>query len=140
MVCSFLHKEFEIFLKIYDWFKHKLMIVHPNTKMMTSFTLFGRDDDRLAQILDYLDTGITGYEMREIYSKSLNTETFLRFSENKSTQLIISTHESSLMDLKILRRDEIWFAEREHDIWNNFDMHIIFYIQFSPVISNSPKI
>ena len=59
-------KEFEIFLKIYDWFKHKLMIVHPNTKMMTSFTLFGRDDDRLAQILDYLDTGITGYEMREI--------------------------------------------------------------------------
>lgn len=214
-------KEFEIFLKIYDWFKHKLMIVHPNTKMMTSFTLFGRDDDRLAQILDYLDTGITGYEMREIkedvfrqyfsaesdaekflkkpepdnphkilgflitdkmlfaleygrkgldkisklmfqhgqdesryefgeesdgtkrliellavilnddeekvflideLDRSLHpqmtvkfVETFLRFSENKSTQLIISTHESSLMDLKILRRDEIWFAEREHD-------------------------
>ena len=39
-------------------------------------------------------------------------ETFLKFSQKKNTQLIITTHESNLMDLNILRRDEIWFAEK----------------------------
>jgi len=37
----------------------------------------------------------------------------LRFNKNTNAQMIITTHESNLMDLKILRRDEIWFAERE---------------------------
>ena len=33
--------------------------------------------------------------------------------QKKTTQLIITTHESNLMDLNILRRDEIWFAEKK---------------------------
>ncbi len=42
-------------------------------------------------------------------------DTFLHFSEKTDNQLIITTHESQLMDLNLLRRDEIWFAEREFD-------------------------
>ena len=42
-------------------------------------------------------------------------ETFLKLSQKSNTQLIITTHESNLMDLKILRRDEIWLAERKLD-------------------------
>ena len=40
-------------------------------------------------------------------------EIFLTTSEGIESQLIVSTHESSLLDLNLLRRDEIWFTERD---------------------------
>lgn len=36
-------------------------------------------------------------------------------SKNVSNQLIMTTHETNLLDLEILRRDEIWFAEKRAD-------------------------
>ncbi|EGR3455373.1 hypothetical protein DMK83_18530 [Vibrio parahaemolyticus] len=36
--------------------------------------------------------------------------------EGASTQLIVTTHESNLLDNDILRRDEIWFVQKEHDL------------------------
>ena len=39
-------------------------------------------------------------------------ETFLE-SKNKNVQLIITSHESKLLTFNILRRDEVWFAEKE---------------------------
>ena len=38
---------------------------------------------------------------------------FLELVGEKESQLIVSTHESSLLDLKLLRRDEIWFVEKD---------------------------
>jgi AAA15 family ATPase/GTPase len=35
--------------------------------------------------------------------------------QDSKSQLIVSTHESTLMDLDILRRDEIWFVEKARD-------------------------
>jgi uncharacterized protein len=40
-------------------------------------------------------------------------ETFLTTTEGIESQLIVSTHESSLLDLNLLRRDEIWFTEKD---------------------------
>lgn len=62
-------------------------------------------------------------------------ETFLKFSERKATQLIIITHESNLMDLSILRRDEIWFAEKEQD--NNTNLYTLekFKIRYDKVVA-----
>lgn len=37
---------------------------------------------------------------------------FLKNSQNISSQLIFTTHESSLLDLKVIRRDSIWFVEK----------------------------
>lgn len=34
--------------------------------------------------------------------------------KNNNSQLIVTTHESRLMDLDILRRDEIWFTKKEN--------------------------
>ncbi len=213
--------DFVLFNQIFDWFKVKLTIVYPETEIGASYFLFDTDNESLVNILQYLDTGITDYRMREIneaafkeyfpnedianqilrkldksstneiksvlnlgkalfeldytetgkkriaklmfrhgmdenqyeygeesdgtqrlidlldvflnddkdkvfiideLDRSLHpqmtikfVETFLKISEGKSTQLIITTHESNLMDLKILRRDEIWFAEKERD-------------------------
>ena len=39
-------------------------------------------------------------------------KTFMKIAERKNIQLIISTHESRLLDLKLLRQDEIYFVSR----------------------------
>ena len=62
-------------------------------------------------------------------------ETFLKWTMQKNTQLIITTHESNLMDLNILRRDEIWFAEKEND--NTTKLYTLekFKIRYDKVIN-----
>jgi len=47
---------------------------------------------------------------------------YIRLSDNKNVQLIVTTHESRLLDFDLLRRDEIWFVEKrqtgESDIYS----------------------
>lgn len=234
-------KDFQLFAWIFDWFRLKLTVIYPETHMGSSIFWFGKDNKELTNILDYLDTGITGYEMKnltesafkeyfpedsladqllkhpdrvngmkvnavfrfggvlfEIFygenkaekirklmfqhgtdetsyefgeesdgtqrlielmdiflkddeehvyvvdelDRSLHpqmtikfVETFLKLAERKNAQLIITTHESALMDLKILRRDEIWFAEREND--NTTSLYTLdkFKIRYDKVVS-----
>lgn len=38
---------------------------------------------------------------------------FLKTCEGGQRQIIVTTHESNLLDLDLLRRDEIWFAEKD---------------------------
>lgn len=40
---------------------------------------------------------------------------FLRCCANEQRQIIITTHESNLLDLELLRRDEIWFTEKDNN-------------------------
>lgn len=40
---------------------------------------------------------------------------FYKLSENESIQMIATTHDSSIMDLDLVRQDEIWFVERKDD-------------------------
>lgn len=40
-------------------------------------------------------------------------ETFLQKAANSNIQLIVTTHESRLMDFDLLRRDEIWFVNKK---------------------------
>ncbi len=46
---------------------------------------------------------------------------FMSYHKNHQTQLIFTTHESSIMDQKLFRRDEIWFVER--DIHHTSDIY-----------------
>ena len=49
-------------------------------------------------------------------------ESFLRVARKKDIQLIVTTHESRLLDFDLLRRDEIWFVNKreggETDIYS----------------------
>lgn len=234
-------KDFEVFNNVFDWFKYKLVIIYPETKIGASYFLFSSDNEKLSNILKYLDTGITGYSMRamnaeafkeyfseetlaekflrkpdvdcetelksilnfgktlfeldydetgtkkiaklmfqhgrdegkyeygeesdgtqrliELLDVLLNddgdrvfvideldrslhpqmtikfVETFLKFSEEKNTQLIITIHESNLMDLNLLRRDEIWFAEKEGDNCTNLYTLEKFKIRYDKVVA-----
>ena len=40
---------------------------------------------------------------------------FLKISKVAKRQLIMTTHESRLLDLNLVRRDEVWFVEKKHD-------------------------
>ena len=40
---------------------------------------------------------------------------FLDKSDNINSQLILASHESSLLTQKLLRKDEIWFAVKDND-------------------------
>jgi AAA15 family ATPase/GTPase len=40
-------------------------------------------------------------------------ESFLKSADGSQSQLIMTTHESNLLDQDLLRRDEIWFAEKD---------------------------
>lgn len=40
-------------------------------------------------------------------------ETFLELASERNIQLVVTTHESRLLDFELLRRDEIWFVEKD---------------------------
>lgn len=42
-------------------------------------------------------------------------DTFLKLAAQKNIQLIVTTHESRLLDFDLLRRDEIWFVDKGKD-------------------------
>ena len=39
-------------------------------------------------------------------------ELFFEFAEKRAIQCVISTHDTALLELKLFRKDEIWFAEK----------------------------
>lgn len=41
---------------------------------------------------------------------------FLQSCNSKNSQIIVTTHESNLLDLELVRRDEIWFAEKDQEL------------------------
>lgn len=54
----------------------------------------------------------------EVYTQKLQQEFinyFYSLSGNASSQLIVTTHDSNIMDLDFVRQDEIWFIERQQD-------------------------
>lgn len=41
-------------------------------------------------------------------------ELYLQIAKTKDIQLIVTTHESRLLDFKLLRRDEVWFIDKDN--------------------------
>ena len=39
-------------------------------------------------------------------------QSYLGYAENRNIQLIVTTHESRLLDFDLLRRDEVWFVDK----------------------------
>jgi len=68
--------------------------------------LIGSSGERVF-VIDELDRQLHAHMTYNIL------DIFLTNSVNKSSQLIVTTHESSLLDLDLLRRDEIWFLEKD---------------------------
>ncbi len=87
---------------------------------------FSEESDGTRRLFDLLDILISS-EKNKIYvidelERSLHPKLTYKFLElffehlkENNTQLIFTTHESTIMDQELLRRDEIWFVERNKD-------------------------
>ena len=121
----------------------KLMFLHGADEGQYEY---GEESDGTQRLIELLDVILNQGEDKVFVIDELNrslhpqmtikfVETFLKFSEKKMTQLIITTHESNLMDLNILRRDEIWFAEKEKN--NDTSLYTLekFKIRYDKVVA-----
>lgn len=72
------------------------------------------DDNDTTYVIDEIDRS-----MHPLLTEAFISEYLSKIAE-RSTQLIVTTHESRLLNTNRLRRDEIWFAERNNgatEIW-----------------------
>lgn len=93
---------------------------------------FGEESDGTRRLFELLDILLNKSE-NKVYvidemERSLHPKLTARFIElfdqlhpNQKIQLIFTTHESSIMDQELFRRDEIWFVERDRD--NNSNIY-----------------
>lgn len=86
---------------------------------------FSEESDGTVRLLDLLEILLAGEgktyvidELDRCLHPSLTykfVESFLQIAAEKKIQLIVTTHESRLMDFDLLRRDEIWFINKKAD-------------------------
>ena len=67
------------------------------------------NDQQKVYVIDELDRCLHPMLSRKF------VQTYLDLVKERNNQFIVTTHESRLIDLKLLRRDEIWFVEKNPD-------------------------
>ena len=96
---------------------------------------FNEESDGTCRLFDLMDIILRRDNTDKVYivdelERSLHpklTEKFLnvfnKINNKRNTQLIFSTHEASIMDFNMFRKDEIWFVERNaHNCSNIFPL------------------
>lgn len=71
--------------------------------------LFFKENQDQLIIIDEIDRSLHNKLSRRFL------ELYFQFATNSNSQMLVTTHETSLMDLDLLRQDEIWFIERDND-------------------------
>ncbi len=98
-----------------------IKLIHNNPKVY--FDTYEESDGtlRILELIDILLSENHVFLIDEL-DRSLHpsltikfVKTFLETHNNKNSQLIITTHESRLLTYKILRRDEIWFCDKNEN-------------------------
>lgn len=102
---------------------NKLMLNHGNVDDMFDYNDESDGTKRLFDLIPlfYENRSVSMILIDEI-DRSLHTnltrkflELFYEVVEDRDCQLIATTHDSNLLDLELLRQDEIWFVERQDD-------------------------
>ena len=102
---------------------NKLMLNHGNASDMFDYNDESDGTKRLLKVIPlfYENRRVSMILIDEI-DRSLHTnltrkflELFYEVVEDRDCQLIATTRDSNLLDLELLRQDEIWFVERQDD-------------------------
>jgi uncharacterized protein len=72
--------------------------------------IFGILENGQVLVVDELDRSLHALLVRQLISIFQNPDI-----NQKGAQLIFTTHDTSLLDGELLRRDQIWFAEKDED-------------------------
>ena len=115
--------QFEISIEDGEIFAEKIMLDHGNPEELFELSDESDGTKRLFDLLPLYEFGEKGKiiiidELDRSFHSKLTEEYIRRFFEitkEKACQLICTTHDLNLMDLRLLRQDEIWFVEREED-------------------------
>lgn len=115
--------QFEISIQDGDIIAEKIMLDHGNPAELFELSDESDGTKRLFGLIPLYEFGQKGKiivvdELDRSFHSKLTQEYIKRFFEitkDKPCQLICTTHDLNLMDLRILRQDEIWFVEREKD-------------------------
>lgn len=102
---------------------NKTLLNHGNNEEMFEYADESDGTKRLFDLIPLLyDNKKNRVVLIDEIDRSLHTnltkqffEIFYSISEMNSRQLVVTTHDSNLLDLDLLRQDEIWFVERMHD-------------------------
>lgn len=103
----------------------KLLFEHKKNKVKFEISEESDGTRRLLDLIEIIISAKTGakkvYVIDEI-NRCLHPQVTYRFiseflntEEKNNVQLIVTTHESHIMDLNLLRRDEIWFINKNED-------------------------
>jgi len=102
----------------------KLMTKHKTSTDENIFFEINEESDGTQRLFDLIPALVDLIHNNKVYvidelDRSLHPkltkgiiEAFNEFSKATESQLIVTTHESSLLDLNFLRKDEIWFIEK----------------------------
>lgn len=115
--------QFEISIEDGEIVTEKIMLDHGNSAELFELSDESDGTKRLFDLIPLYEFGQKGKivivdELDRSFHSKLTEEYIKRFfeiTEGKTCQLICTTHDLNLMDLRILRQDEIWFVEREKD-------------------------
>lgn len=116
-----------------EMFFEKILFYHDKEKKY-AFTLFD-ESDGTARMLDLAgillsDEKNKTYIIDEL-DRCLHPQLTCKFikmflekakEQKNNNQLIVTTHESRLLDFDILRRDEIWFVEKKNNVSSLFSL------------------
>lgn len=116
-------KQYELSIEDGELYAEKTMLDHGNPNDLFELA---DESDGTRRLFDLIPLYEFGQKERIIIIDELDrsfhsklTENYIRhffeLTKNKPSQLICTTHDLNLMDLKIIRQDEIWFVERNHD-------------------------
>ncbi|WP_422451096.1 AAA family ATPase [Endozoicomonas sp. ALB091] len=101
----------------------KLMTSHKNHQGESVDFDINQESDGCQRILDIAPGLLELFSQEKVYvideiDRSLHSEItmailsqFLSLTTGRHSQLIVTTHESNLLDVGLIRRDEIWFAQ-----------------------------
>ncbi len=101
----------------------KIMLNHGNLEDLFEYADESDGTKRLFDLLPlFYERGEECVIFVDEIDRSLHTnltkhflELFYTFTEEEKCQIIVTTHDSNLLDLDLLRQDEIWFVERKKD-------------------------
>lgn len=104
-------------------FSRKMLLNHGNSEDMFEYA---DESDGTQRLFDFVPLFLEKYKDSVIVideiDRSLHTnliykfmQKFYDFTKDFGCQLLATTHDSNLLDLNLLRQDEIWFVERQED-------------------------
>ncbi|MBN2039186.1 MAG: AAA family ATPase [Spirochaetes bacterium] len=105
----------------------KLMAKHKNDKNDDIYFEINEESDGTQRLIDFIPTLIDIAKNPKVFvideiDRSLHPllthkllDLFYKLSANINSQIILASHETCLLDLKFVRKDEIWFIYKDKD-------------------------